>query len=311
MNQPPALLVVGHGTRSPEGVAEFAKLVSRVAARAGNDGRPGCAVAGGFIELSPPPLADAVAGLVAAGHRRIVAVPLVLVAAGHSKGDIPAAMLRETLRHPGLRYEYGRPLGAHPTVLGLLSARLDAVLPPDDRADTAVLLVGRGTTDPDANAEVFRVGRLLWEGRNLDAVEPAFVSLARPSVTEGLERCRRLGARRVVVLLYFLFPGVLPDRVTSQALAWGSAHPGIEVRLAGLIGDCDPLADLVLERYAEAAAGEVRMNCDTCLYRVALPGFEHRVGAAQQPHDHPDDPTGHHDHRHHHDHPAVAHAHRA
>jgi sirohydrochlorin cobaltochelatase len=35
------------------------------------------------------------------------------------------------------------------------------------------------------------------------------------------------------------------------------------------------------------------MNCDTCLYRVALPGFAHRVGAPQSPHHHPDDPTHH------------------
>jgi len=302
----PALLVVGHGTRSAPGVAQFHALIARIAGRAGVD------VAGGFIELSPPPLTDAVATLVSAGHRRVVAVPLVLVAAGHSKGDIPAAMLRETLRNPGLSYTYGRPLGNHPTVLSLLEERLTAVLPATDRTDTAVLLVGRGTTDPDANAEVYKAARLLWEGRNLHLVEPAFVSLAQPSVPEGLERCRRLGARRIVVLPYFLFPGVLPERVAAQAAEWATGHPGIGVRLAGLLGDCDELADLVLERYAEATAGQVRMNCDTCLYRVALPGFEDRLGAAQRPHHHPHDPTGHPhpDHAHPgHGHPAAMHAH--
>lgn len=302
----PALLVVGHGTRSAAGVAGFHALVNRIARRAGVD------VAGGFIELSPPPLTDAVAGLVSAGHRRIAAVPLVLVAAGHSKGDIPAAMLRETLRHPGLSYTYGRPLGTHPTVLGLLAARLTVVLPPE-RADTAVLLVGRGTTDPDANAEVYKMARLLHEGRDLSMVEPAFVSLARPSVADGLERCRRLGARRIVVLPYFLFPGVLPDRVSAQAVEWAAGHPGVELSVAGLLGDSAELADLVLERYAEAIAGQASMNCDTCLYRVALPGFEHRVGAAQRPHDHPQDPTGHpHPGHHHAGHahpPAAAHRH--
>jgi sirohydrochlorin cobaltochelatase len=41
------------------------------------------------------------------------------------------------------------------------------------------------------------------------------------------------------------------------------------------------------------------MSCDTCIYRVALPGYEDRVGAPQTPHHHPDDPTGaHHHHRH-------------
>jgi sirohydrochlorin cobaltochelatase len=290
----PALLVVGHGTRSAEGVAGFHALIDRLAGRTVAD------VAGGFIELSAPALTEAVGMLVAAGHRRVVAVPLVLVAAGHSKGDIPAAMLRETMRHPGLTYQYGRPLGPHPTVLRLLSERLDDVLPIAERPDTAVLLVGRGTTDPDANAEVSKVARLLWEGRDLSMVEPAFVSLARPSVAQGLERCRLLGARRVVVLPYFLFAGVLPARVAAQAHEWAAGHPGIEVRVAGVIGDCDGLAELVAERYAEAVAGHAPMNCDTCLYRVALPGFEDRLGAPQRPHHHPDDPAGHH-----HDHMRV------
>ena len=152
----PALLIVGHGTRSAEGVSQFVAHVNRIRAISKVD------VTGGFIELSEPALADAVAELVAAGHRRVVAIPLVLVAAGHSKGDIPAALKRESLRHPGLVFDYGRPLSGHPTILNLLTERLDAVLSPDKRTDTAVLLVGRGTTDPDANADVVRVARLFW-----------------------------------------------------------------------------------------------------------------------------------------------------
>ena len=44
-----------------------------------------------------------------------------------------------------------------------------------------MLLVGRGSTDPDANAEVAKIARLLWEGRDRPRVETAFVSLARPA----------------------------------------------------------------------------------------------------------------------------------
>ncbi len=287
----PALLVVGHGTRSAAGVAEFIALVDRVRFRAG-----GLPVGGGFIELSRPPLTDAVSQLVAAGERHFGVVPLVLVAAGHAKGDIPAALAREQQRHPGICYCYGRPLGPHPTLLALLAERLDAVLPPGAAADTTVLLVGRGSTDPDANAEIAKVARLFWEGRGLGAVEYAFVSLAEPGVPAALERCRRLGARRIVVLPYFLLPGVLPDRVVEQAGAYGAQHPELDVSCGGLIGDSDALADLVLERYLEAVHGDIRMSCDTCLYRVPLPGFESRVGAPQHPHHHPDDPGHTHTH---------------
>ena len=293
----PALLIVGHGTKSAAGCAQFAQLVERVQART-----PYADVAGGFLELAPPPIQDAVRGLVEAGHRTIDVVPLVLVAAGHSKGDIPAALARERLRHPGLAFRYGRPLGPHPDLLAVAEARLEAVVPREQWADTAVVLVGRGATDPDANAEVAKTARLLQEGRGIGTVETAFISLAEPSVPQGMERAARLGFSRVVVLPWFLFVGVLPERITAQAAEWAAQHPGVEVLPAGLIGPGDELAGVVLERWGEIGGADLRMNCDTCAYRVALPGFEDKVGAAQTPHDHPDDPAHGHDHPHDHEH---------
>jgi sirohydrochlorin cobaltochelatase len=312
-----ALLIVGHGTRAPEGAEQLRDFVRRVEERAASRADvPVDGVSGGFIELSPPPLRDAVARLVSGGGRDVVAVPLILLAAGHAKGDIPAALARERVRHPGLRTRYARPLGVHPVLLELLRERLaqSAVPRPD-----AVLLVGRGTTDPDANSELYRAARLLWEttrGSGVRFVEPAFVSLASPSVAEGLERLRLLGARRVTVLPYFLFAGVLPDRIVQHS-AQAAQELGLEVAVGGLLGrgpvggGADVLVELVLDRFAEAVAGPVAVNCDACVYRVALPGFEQRVGAAQHPHDHPDDPAGHgHGHGHHDHHvPGGAHGH--
>ena len=298
MNAP--LLVVGHGTRDAAGVAGFLDFVKRLQGRLPVDGPSD--VEGGFIELSRPPLTDAVTALWDAGHRHVVALPLVLVAAGHGKGDVPGALNRERERRPGLSYRYGRPLGPHPTLLSLVEERVDVALDGEPREGTTVVLVGRGSTDPDANAEIAKVARLLWEGRGYDGVETSFVSLAPPGVPAALDRARALGARRVVVAPYFLFAGVLPDRVADQSREWAAAHPDVDVRVAPVIGDCDGLADLVLERYDEALHGDIRMNCDTCVHRVAMPGFEHKVGAPQTPHDHPDDPTHGHAHAHGHRH---------
>jgi sirohydrochlorin cobaltochelatase len=304
-----ALLIVGHGTRDEDGAEEFRKFVRRVEARAVGRGVAD-AVAGGFIELSPPPLKDAVSELVAAGHRDVTAVPLILLAAGHAKGDIPAALAREKERHAGLRTKYARPLGPHPVVLELLRRRLHETLVASALAAEAdaVLLVGRGTTDPDANADLYRASRLLWETTRdlgIRQVEAAFVSLAEPSVAQGLDRLRVLGAKRVVVLPFFLFPGVLPTRIDTQVHEWIGANAGVEATVANVIGDCDELADLVIERYVEAdgrGAAPIGMNCDACVYRIALPGFESRVGQEQHPHDHPDDPAHAHEHGHDHGH---------
>ena len=293
MSTGPPLLLVGHGTRSDAGVAEFTRFVGQVRART-RGLVP--AVDGGFIELARPSVADAVARLVApgaGGPQAIVAVPLVLTAAGHGKGDIPAALARELARHPGLSCCYGRPLGPHPALQDIVAARIDDVLAGAPRRDTHVVLAGRGSTDPDANAEIAKVARLLWEGRGYAGVEFCFISLAEPSVPAALHRAVLLGARRIVVAPYFLFAGVLPDRVVTQSREFAARHRGLEVAVAGVIGACDELAGLVQERYDEALSGDIRMNCDTCAYRVALPGFTDKVGRPQAPHYHPDD-----DHRH-------------
>lgn len=282
------LLVVGHGTRSDAGQAECAALVERIGAA-----RPRLPVAHGYLELCPPPITDAVAGLVGAGSTDITVVPLVLLAAGHAKGDVPAAIARERARHPGVTLRYGRPLGLHPDLLALADRRLDAAVAPHERPDTAVVVVGRGSTDPDANGELAKAARLLWEGHDWPLVEPAFVSLTEPRVPAALDRVAALGARRVVVLAYFLFTGVLEERIREQAAAWASAHPEVEVRTAGYLGPDGRVADVVLERFEQGRAGEVHANCDTCQYRVALPGFEDRVGQPQTLHFHPHDPATH------------------
>lgn len=299
MNTP--LMLVGHGTVDAAGVAEFVAFTERVRARLAADDVD---VDGGFIELSQPTVHEAWGGLAGRGHTRMAAVPMVLAAAGHAKGDIPAALQREVVRDPGTSYVLGRPLGPHPVLQEVLAERIAAALDVDGATaeGTTVLLVGRGATDPDANAEVCKVARLLWEGRSYDGVETAFVSLAAPDVATGLARCRSLGASRVVVAPYFLFDGVLPRRVVAQAQAFADAHPDVDVRMAGYLGDTDALAGLVVERYHEALHGDIRMNCDTCAYRVLLPGFEDKLGQPQTPHHHPDDPSGAHGHGHGHGH---------
>ena len=142
----------------------------------------------------------------------------------------------------------------------------------------AVLVVGRGSTDPDANADVVKTARLLWEGRDYPLAETAFVSLARPGVAEGLERCRLLGARQIVVARYFLFPGVLPDRVADQAAEYAAAHPELDIRCADVLGDCDEIAALVYERYHEALSGR---HPDE-LRHVRVPDRDARVRAPRR-----------------------------
>ena len=266
----PALLIVGHGSRSAAGVAEYWKLAGVV-----TDQAPDVDVGCGFLELAGPDLDTAIDHVVGLGATSVVAAPLVLLGAGHLKNDGPAALHRARHRHPQVEFRYARDLGIHPLVLAVAEDRIRAAVGDDDPATTAVVLVSRGSSDPDANADLYKVSRLLWDSRGLGLVEPAFVSLAAPDVPTALERCRLLGAGRIAVVPYFLFTGVLVDRIRAQTGAWAAAHPTVDVRHGPHLGADPRIARLVLERYGEALAGDVRMNCDLCVYRVALPGYEH------------------------------------
>ncbi|MFN2505712.1 MAG: sirohydrochlorin chelatase [Acidimicrobiales bacterium] len=284
MGEPRSLLLVGHGSRSTAGVTECRQLARVVAELA-----PELPVECGFIEFAPPDLDTAVDRLVTGGAQDVTAVPLVLLGAGHLKDDGPAALARARYRHPGAGFRYGRDLGVHPLVLRVAEDRARATVQVIGGAasSTAVVLVGRGSSDPDANGDLYKVARLLWDGRGFGAVEPAFVSLAAPGVGATLDRCRQLGFAHIAVVPYFLFTGVLVDRIRAEAAEWAASHPDVTVRVGPHLGPDPRVARLVLERYEEALSGDVRMNCDLCVYRLPLPGHEHKVRRAPGPHAHP------------------------
>jgi cobalt transport protein ATP-binding subunit len=269
------LVVIGHGSRDADGVEEFWQLAEAV-----RDNARDLPVEFGFIEMAEPLVDEAIDRAVANTRpREIVSVPLVLLAAGHLKNDGPAALARARARHPDVSFRMGRDLGIDPVVLDVAEERIREAIGDDDPAETGVVLAGRGSSDPDASADLYKVARLLADGRGLGFVEPAFAGVAQPDVPAALERLRRLGAPRMVVVPFFLFTGVLVPRIYRQASEWAEAHPEVDVRGGGHLGPDRRFARLVLERYREVLQGPVRMNCDLCVYRVRLPGYEEKVGA--------------------------------
>lgn len=309
------LFLIGHGSRSGEGVDEYWEFVEVLRGIIPDDVELGA----GFIEFASPDLDEGIDELVSRGVEEVHAVPLVLLGAGHMKNDGPAALVRARSRHPGVKFSYARALGVHPDLLALAEARVreaftspEAVILPGreggegcgdggEVSGRAVVLVGRGSTDPDANSDLFKVARMLEEGRSLGEVHASFVSLAPPDVPSALARAVRLGATSVAVVPYFLFTGLLVERIYRQAAEWARQHPEVQVVAGRHLGPDPVVARLVLDRFFESVEGGVRMNCDGCVYRVVLPGYEHKFRA-------PLDLAGHHAHHHSH-HSETAHDH--
>lgn len=275
-----AVLLCGHGSRDPDAIVEFEAAAAALRARlAGRD------FATGYLEFARPTIGEALAGLAAKGTRRIVAVPGMLFAASHVKNDLPWEMNSFMAGHPGTEVRLGRDLAIDTKLLGAAAARIAEALP-GDRGDALLLVVGRGTNDPDANSNIAKIARMLWEGMGFGWAEAAFSGVAHPRVDAALERAARLGFGRIVVFPYFLFTGVLVKRIYDQTDGVAARFPGISFVKAGYLRDHPLVIEALRERAVEADTGAPAMNCQLCKYRTQIVGYEDAVGMAQQGHHH-------------------------
>lgn len=296
------VLLIGHGSPDPEGNAEYHQFAQVVAERLAMPVQP-C-----FLELAEPSIIEGIRAGVEAGARRIVALPLFLGPARHQKNDVPAILNAARERWPQVELRYGTPIGAQYPVVGTLAERAANVRNGSTQAipdsATALLVVARGSRDPDSNGEVFKLARLLWEGRGYGWVEAAFQSVTPPNVVQGIERCVRLGARRVIVLPYVLFTGFVRNDITAQAQTAQANHPDVEILVTEHLGRHPGVIEAVAQRYRDVAEGTATMTCDVCIYRHRVTGFEQKHGLPLVAHDH-----HHHDHDHNHDHDHDHHEH--
>ncbi|GGA51580.1 hypothetical protein GCM10007416_25870 [Kroppenstedtia guangzhouensis] len=246
------ILWIGHGSRDPEGCRQFREMIVRMQKRLPDRRMKYC-----FLEFETPDIQEGVDRCVAWGATEVTAIPVLLLDALHFTKDIPRELDSALKRHPNLILNYGAHLGFHEKMLQVLLASLHEAGedPLGDNGGTAVLMVGLGSSDPVANSNFFKLARMLWERTFYEWVECSFISLTRPRLEEGVKRCLRLGAKRVVVLPYFLFTGKLYKRVMEIVRSIEERHPEVPFRLTPCFG-LNPLVLEVLEqRVAEAEAG--------------------------------------------------------
>jgi sirohydrochlorin cobaltochelatase len=280
------IMVCGHGSRNQNAVREFAVLAERLAERF-----PGTPVDYGYLEFANPVLHKGLDALRARGASNILAIPGMLFAAGHAKNDIPSVLNSWAATHD-VPVQYGRELGIDLKMLRAAGDRVREALeadgwkPGDRLHDTLLVVVGRGSSDPDANSNVAKVARMLWEGMGFGWAETAYSGVTFPLVEPALDHVAKLGYARVVVFPYFLFTGVLVKRIYAAADEAAEKHPGIRFLKAAYLNDHPLVIDTFVERVDEILEGTAVMNCQMCKYREQVLGFEAEVGAAQASHHH-------------------------
>ncbi|WP_410642388.1 sirohydrochlorin chelatase [Amycolatopsis sp. lyj-346] len=240
----PPLVAVAHGSRDPRSAATVRALVDVVRAQA-----PGLSVHESFLDLSEPRVTDVLRRLYADGHRTAVVVPLLLGSAFHARVDLPALIDEVTGDCPGFRVQVSDVLGADPA---LEAVALDRLASAPHRRDTGVIVSAVGSSNASANAVVASLASR-WEERLGVPVSEAFASATQPDIPAAAAALRSRGARHLVVASWFLAPGLLPDRIATQAR---EADP--KAFIAKPLADDPRVADVVVSRYASAVSGLLR-----------------------------------------------------
>jgi sirohydrochlorin cobaltochelatase len=294
------LLLIGHGTRDGEGRQTFIDFADAYQER--DRSRP---VIPCFLELTGPTIQETVDDCVGQGYTDLSAVPLLLFAARHNKFDITNELDRARERHPQLKFHYGRHFGIHPKILELWQTRLaeldvaEANPRQISRADTVLLFVGRGSSDPDANGDVSKLARMLWEGSGYNTVETCFIGITHPRLEEGFRRARFYEPKRIIVIPYFLFTGVLVKKIFDITAEQQEQYPEIDMICLPEMGIHPSLLELLRDREIETQLGEVQMNCEACKFRLAA------VSGDGHSHHHHEHHHHHHGHSHDHSHGAI------
>lgn len=279
------IMICGHGSRDEGAVAEFEKLALGIRRRSN-----GIPVEYGFLEFATPVIKDGLVALVNQGVTDVLAVPGMLFAAGHAKNDIPSVLNTWSAENGAIDIRYGRELAIDPKMLKAAADRireaLDAAIDDVPVEETMLVVIGRGASDPDANSNVAKVMRMLWEGFGFGWGETAYSGVTFPLIEPGLEHAAKLGYRRIVVFPYFLFTGVLMRRIYDYTDVVAERHPNIEFIKAPYLNDHPLVIETFMERIDEIQRGENKMNCQLCKYREQVLGFEMEVGLAQESHHH-------------------------
>jgi sirohydrochlorin cobaltochelatase len=278
------VMLCGHGSRDTDAVTEFAVLSEHLKKRL-----PQYPVEYGYLEFATPIIRNGLDVLKAKGVERVLAVPGMLFAAGHAKNDIPS-VLNTYAASNGLKIDYGKELGIDPKMMRAAGDRIQEALDVNPSKvplhETLLVVVGRGASDPDANSNVSKVTRILWEGFGFGWAETAYSGVTFPLVDPGLEHAARLGYKRIIVFPYFLFTGILVQRIYDATDDVAKRHPNIEFIKAPYLNDHPAVIDTFVERVQQILTGDISMNCQMCKYRSAVLGFEADVGAVQESHHH-------------------------
>ncbi len=275
------ILLCGHGSRTKTGTDAFKQLVEALQARYTD-----YEVDYGFLEFNHPVYEASIERMYQKGIREIYALPIILFAGSHAKNDIPYEMNTIQSYYSDLTIKMGKHLGVNSFLLELAQKRIleeESKNPVIDRKDVCLMVVGRGTTDTDANSDVHKLACMLGEGMGFGFTTVAYSGTAYPTVTKSLELTSKMEFKRTIAIPFFFFTGILLERIYNQIRTFDETSP-FEHIYTDAFGSDELILKAFDERLDETINGTANMNCQLCKYRKQIVGLEDEVGKEQVGH---------------------------
>jgi len=276
------ILLCGHGSRTKTGTDAFKELVQILKERYADEYE----VDYGFLEFNHPLYEAAVERMYEKGVRIIYALPVILFAGSHAKNDIPYEMNTLQSYYSDLTIKMAKHIGVSSFLLDLAKKRIEeqeAKQTPMDRKDCGLIVVGRGTTDPDANSDVHKLTAMLWDGMGFGFATVGYSGTATPNIGDLLPMFDKLGFKRTYVVPFFFFTGILLERIYTAVNEFAKQSDNEYIN-AEAFGSDDLIVKAFNERLEEAIDGTGNMNCQLCKYRKQIIGFEQEKGQEQVGH---------------------------
>jgi len=305
------VLICGHGSRAKIAEQEFSLLAKGLKER-----HPSLKIDYGFLEYSAPNIHTALDRLLAQGVTKIHAVPGMLFAATHAKNDIPSVLTTYQQKHPQLEISYGRELGLEDQMIKAFEQRileamgLNETPAAGELYDTMLVVVGRGTSVVEANAEAAKLTRTVCENLGFGWSETVYSGVTFPSVGRGLEMALKLGFKKIVVAPYFLFGGRLIDRIYAYVDKVAQENPQVEFLKADYLRAQDHVIntfELRINETIDSQSSQLNLMADfkDRLARGEVDVHHHHAEfkpESSDSHDHEHDHSHSHDHSHDHSH---------
>ena len=192
----------------------------------------------------------------AAQHaQRVIVVPLMLGAGTHVNVEIPQHIQQANQRHHDVHFVMTQHLGADPKVLQALQLELDKTLHDSNISHaqhTGVVVLAHGSSDKETNAEVAKIARWMFEENQCAMVDIAFTSITSPSLETVVQRQVACSMHHIIVLPYYLYTGILIERIGHQVEVLKQTYPSTSFGLGKCIGSATVMYDLLDERVAKA-----------------------------------------------------------